>query len=360
MVFRTFRDQVPDLARRGWAAIGVLRFEWRTRRQVDIPWRQRLLCLRHGFNSRSASFYGASLPPDPSLYISDWREAALSKRPNRAYGLVLDDKLVFWLTMRRLTPHLAPLAGFIRQGRFHPIDRAQDHCPVDELVGRVTAPLVLKPARGTLGRGIHILEPGPDGLRINGKPGSAATILPSLRAGSYVVAPWIEQAAYARAIFPAAVNSIRVMTLIDPDSGEPFLPFAAHRFGVGRTAPFDGFGTGGIVAGIDVPSGRVGPAVSAPPGRGRTVQEAHPDTGVPIAGVQVPRWGEICAHLLALAGRVPFLPYIGWDVVVTDDGFLINEGNSRQSLRVLQAACGSLLEDPRVRRFYRFHGVLGA
>ena len=353
------RGAAIDAARRIWAAIGIIRAEWRMRRTVNVSLSQRLACLRQGFNSRSLIAYGAALPPEPGLYVSDWHEAALSKRPNRAYSLVLDDKLAFWLTMRHLTPHLAPLSGILWQRRFHPLEGGGRTCSVDELVTGATESRVFKPVRGTLGRGIFILDPVPDGLRVNGKPGSAAEVLPSLHAGSYVVAPRIEQAGYSRAIFPAAVNSIRVVTLIDPDTSLPFIPFAVHRFGVNRTAPLDAFGTGGIVAAVDVATGQLGPAISAAPGRGRTVSDTHPDTGVQIAGVQVPRWREICDHLLTLAARVAFLPYVGWDVIVTDNDFLINEGNSRPSLRLLQA-CGPILTDERVRRFYQFHGVVRA
>jgi hypothetical protein len=350
------RERAFEVARRAWAALGVLRFEWRTRRQVEASLGERLACLRQGFNTRSASYYGTPLPPDPQLYISDWREAALSKRPNRAYALILDDKLAFWLTLKPLTRHLAPVSGLVHQGRYFPADDAVSQ-PIESLLRCVTAPVVLKPVRGTLGRGIYILDPKADGLLVNGRPGSHDMVAPRLRRGTYVVAPWIRQAAYARTIFPESVNSIRVMTMVDPDSGAPFIPFAVHRFGVSRTAPFDGFGAGGIVAGLDVTTGRIGPAISAPPGQPRIVQDTHPDSGIPIAGTVVPRWAEICRHLLDLAAQLPFLPYVGWDVIVTDESFLINEGNSRPSLRVVQA-CGPLLQDERVRRFYRYHGVI--
>jgi hypothetical protein len=37
-----------------------------------------------------------------------------------------------------------------------------------------------------------------------------------------------------------------------------------------------------------------------------------------------------------LAEQLPFLPWVAWDVVITDDGFLINEGNEQPSLKLLQ------------------------
>lgn len=347
-----------DLARQAWAALGVARAELRMRHTVNVPWRQRLACLRRGFNSRSLVSYGAPLPPPAGLYVSDWHEAALSKRPNRAYGLTLDDKLLFWLAVGRLTSHLAPLQGFIRDRRYLRLGEDGIDCPVDELIRTLSAPVVLKPVRGTLGRGIHIVEPVADGLLVNGRPMTPSALLSAIGGQFHVVAPRIEQAAYSRTIFPGSLNSIRVMTLTDPDTGQPFLPFAVHRFGAACTAPFDGFPNGGVIAPVDTATGEIGTVVRFRQGEGRLQLTAHPDTGAPMTGVQVPRWQAIRAELLALAAKLPFLPYIGWDVVVTDSDFLINEGNSRPSLRVLQAACGPLLQDERVRRFYRAYGIV--
>jgi hypothetical protein len=347
-----------DLARQGWAAVGILRAEWRTRRAVRPGLGQRLACLRRGFNTRSLMSYGAELPPAPGLYVSDWHEAALSKRPNRAYSLMLDDKLLFWLAVGRLTPRLAPLLGYLRAGWFYSLTGDGADKPVADLLRALPGTIVIKPVRGTLGRGIQIVAPAPDGLRVNGKPMSAGALAPLLGNQTFVVAPWIEQAGYSRTIFPGSLNSVRVMTLTDPESGEPFIPFAVHRFGADCTAPFDGFPNGGVIAPIEVGTGRLGTVVRFRQGEGRRLLDAHPDTGAPMTGVAIPGWQAICSELLALAARMPFLPYVGWDVVVTDDGFLINEGNSRPSLRVLQAAGGPLLRDDRVRRFYQFWGVI--
>jgi hypothetical protein len=253
---------------------------------------------------------------------------------------------------------VAPLLGFVRNRRYVPLDDAGAVRPIDELIRSVAEPIVMKPVRGTLGRGIHIIEPLPDGLRVNGRPIAAAELVSKLRNEHYVVAPRIQQAAYARTIFAGSLNSIRVMTLIDPTTGLPFIPLAVHRFGADCTAPFDGFPNGGVIAPVDVETGRLGTVIRMRQGERRIQLEAHPDTGAQMTGVELPRWADIRAELLALAARMPFLPYIGWDVVITDSGFLINEGNSRPSLRVLQAACGPILKDERVRRFYRAYGII--
>jgi hypothetical protein len=83
----------------------------------------------------------------------------------------------------------------------------------------------------------------------------------------------------------------------------------------------------------------------------------HPDTGTPIEGAVVSGWPAVRDGIVALATRLPFLPYVGWDVVVTDEGYQVIEGNRRPDVNLLQVH-RPLLADPRVRRFYERHGVL--
>jgi hypothetical protein len=45
-----------------------------------------------------------------------------------------------------------------------------------------------------------------------------------------------------------------------------------------------------------------------------------------------------------------YIPYVGWDIIVTDDGFCAIEGNNHPHLGHQDMA--PLLTDPRVRAFY--------
>jgi hypothetical protein len=355
-------EQLLDAVRLARAAAKLVRQEWRTRGQTRSGIGQRLARLRHGFSSTSSVLYGAhDGVPDPHLYISDVCDGALSRRPNRGRKTLLDDKLVFWFAMRSLTSHVTPVLGLIDRGGFVPLDGGDATVrPVGELLRGAEHTLVLKPTRGAQGRGILIIEPGRRGgpLRVNGRPDTLEATIRRVGGNQYVVAPFVEQAAYAREIFPAALNTLRLMTMIDVATGQPFIAVCLHRFATSRTAPFDAFARGGLAAPVDLATGVMGPGVGASPRDGRRdVLDRHPDSGARIAGVEVPRWQEIRDHLLAVADRLRFLPYVGWDVAVTDDGFLINEGNSGSSLKLAQA-CGPILADERVAAFFRSHRMI--
>ena len=280
--------KLADVRRQVRATVNLVSGELRHGSDYPLPLTQRLACLRHGFNTRTAFFYGSGGVPDRRLYVSDWQEWAFSRRPNRSYTLLLDDKLLFWLMMIELTPRVAPLLGYIQHGCFKPFEGSgRASCTAAQLVAGSDSPLVIKPARGYHGTGVAIVEPGQVTLKVSGKSVTLETFLSGLRRGVHVVAPPIRQAAYSATIFPGSANSIRLMTVIDEDSGEPFIPFAVHRFGSMRTAPLDAFFRGGVAASVDVETGRMGLALALPR-QGRQTIESHPDTGARITGVEIP------------------------------------------------------------------------
>jgi hypothetical protein len=59
-----------------------------------------------------------------------------------------------------------------------------------------------------------------------------------------------------------------------------------------------------------------------------------------------------------MAQSVPYIPYIGWDVVITETGFRVIEGNANSDVDLLQVH-KPLLVDPKIREFYRSYGMKG-
>lgn len=95
------------------------------------------------------------------------------------------------------------------------------------------------------------------------------------------------------------------------------------RIGQGNTFVDNG-GAGGILAPIDLETGIIH---SIPMDKLLNKYIIHPDTGVQIIGYKIPRWNEAIALARKLAYVVPSVRYVGWDLALTDDGWIMIEGN---------------------------------
>lgn len=273
-------------------------------------------------------------------YLSDWEvERRLGRVNDDRAARWLDDKLLFHLLLRQAGKgdDTAGLAGVAVRGAY------RDLCGAGDLAGALSAlgPLVAKPATGAGGRGVHIVR----------APADLA------RDGEYVLERFLAQHAYAAAIFPDALNTIRVITLVDEEG--PFIAAAAHRFGVTASAPADNFKRGGLSALVELETGVLSRGRSNPGMHAADIHPTHPETGTAIEGVVVPQWEAVKRLALDLAALVPGLYHVGWDLCVTPDGPRVVEGNSRLANPNLVQAHRPLLLDARTRAFLWRHGVLG-
>ena len=126
-----------------------------------------------------------------------------------------------------------------------------------------------------------------------------------------------------------ALQTARIVTAID-GSGAPEILFAVQKL-VGGPGAADNFRwgrAGNLVSDVSLDRGCIRKAVTGNgSGLALTSVEAHPRTGKPLVGFEIPFWPQVC-DLVRDAAR-KFLPIrtIGWDVAVTPDGPLILEGN---------------------------------
>lgn len=329
------------------------RLEYQREVPIGTPFSHRLEMWRKGYRDASYKLYDFS--SGNNTYLPDTaRLETFFINGSFAHG-VLKDKLLFSKLLGALLP-TPETVGFVERGVFY-TGGAQGETSFLEVLG-ARGSLVLKPSDGTRGRGIYRLETDP--LQLNGAPTTEDALERRVKAlDNVLVTEAVQQAAYAQAIFPGATNTVRVMTMIDPETAEPFVARAVHRFGANGTEPTDNWSRGGLCAPVDLASGHLGAGVKhAKRTGGRLERQArHPNTGEAVEGAEIPHWQEVQEALLAAVRALPFLVYVGWDVVVTDTGFCVLEGNANPDLDLLQVH-GGLLTDARVRRFYEHHKVV--
>lgn len=143
----------------------------------------------------------------------------------------------------------------------------------------------------------------------------------SIRSG--VLEDIIKQHADINKLTPYSINTIRVQTLLV--DGKPEVLNACIRMGRDESQFTDNFAAGGLVASIDLSTGMIFTDAVTKFGE---VYETHPATGTRFKGYQLPCWDKIMQLCKDAALEVPTMPYIGWDVVINDDGSIqFIEGN---------------------------------
>jgi hypothetical protein len=283
-------------------------------------------------------------------------------RINGKFREIIENKAVFHNLMLHYGFSMPEFHGLIRGGRFFAGDFGES-MPASDLPARLLPEggrLVIKPIWGYHGTGFLCLARDGHGMSINGSKVDPDR-LESLLAGldMQIVTGFVTQGRYGKALFPDTTNTLRAVTFIDPDTHEPFMPRAVQRIGTARSFPVDNFaaGRGGLSALVDLSTGRLGPAALVGERYKVTWHDRHPETGAAVAGVEVPDWPKLETEILKYAGRFAYAPCIAWDVVVTEPGLMVIEGNSTPGMKVLQVH-GPILTDPRVRRFYTYHRVV--
>lgn len=194
---------------------------------------------------------------------------------------------------------------------------------------------IIKPFNGGNGRGIKIVDSKDMGTFAQ----MCETLKKEYPAG-FVAEELIRQVAELSAAHPSSVNTLRVFTVRFDDRVE-FLP-VAWRVGRGG-ACVDNGGSGGIFCVLD----DNGVVLSTCDEKGRTY-DVHPDTKHPLVGFKVPKYKEALEFCKELAMVVPSNRYCGWDIALTDEGWVMQEGNWQGGVVAfqcpMQKGCRQLLD----------------
>ena len=136
-----------------------------------------------------------------------------------------------------------------------------------------------------------------------------------------------------------SINTVRVQTFTIGDHVE--IKWPVLRVGRGGSI-VDNACRGGVIIGIDVDSG-----VTFGPGVDESGQQysSHPDTQVPLSGYQVPCWDNLCKMLKEMAMLCPDCHTIGWDMALSEKGWVVVEGNYGPEILFQYVAREGIYED---------------
>lgn len=319
---------------------------------------------RKGFLSRSVTLYQLD-KNDPSLYINDVQRYTRTKRMvHPSLQEILDNKFSFFLLINQLglSSDVVPMLGLYVRGSVHVFPN-DDQVSLQHFLQtrlNVNEKVFVKPLHGAEGRWVRSIKRTPTGYRMNGHDASVADIREWIerRRRPMLLERGIEQHETQAKLNPAAINTLRVLTMPDVTRGKrPFIAAAVQRIGTELSGHVDNWTQGGLSAKVDIDHGTLSRAGQLPDGQIPKWFSNHPDSGAQIEGAVVPFWEETRELVLEAANRLSFMEYIGWDVIISPTGPVILEGNINSGMNVIQVH-GPLLADPRIRAYYKKRGVI--
>ncbi|MBL0712098.1 MAG: hypothetical protein JJV98_00220 [Desulfosarcina sp.] len=331
--------------------------EKRRRREAkNLPAGTYLKLCRDGFFPNKKELYQFSRY-DRAQYISD-QQMLMTAYINGEQAVLLNDKVLFKLVMGPFV-HVPHNFAFVGEGRFISLDpEIKDLSDVKALLVRHRN-LIVKPTSGLGGKGITLLQYGADGFLSNRRKRRWREISRTLlTAGDVIICEYIRQGQFANHLYPHTVNTIRMLSMRDPETGTSFIAAAAFRIGCSRSIPVDNISAGGLVCDIDLASGCLGKAATGFFGKGAFQWlEKHPDTGVRLEGLTLEGWDRICKKIQGVVDKFPYLPYIAWDVALGDDDIVVVEGNAWSDVSLFQIY-RPLLRDRRIGAFLKHHQII--
>lgn len=331
--------------------------ELKASKDSNITWLTRFWLWRHGFISTASQVYDFD-SHSPKVYLSHVQHRLRACKIDEPLIPLFHDKRMFDQLLNAYDEYLPECYGVITDGEVRLFDNEESRSIDDLVTAPPTGGLVVKPTEGMGGRGVDVIESNSEDLLLNRKQHNPSDIMTAIKEHTdSLLYERVQQADYAADIYSDASNTLRIITMIDPDIDQAFVARAVHRFGTDASAPVDNWSRGGICAGVDLETGKLMEVAETPGGGKLKRRKDHPNTGAPVTGVEVENWEMIREEICSIAEYLSRTPYIGWDVIVTDHAFKIIEANGRPGPNTMQIP-GPMLTDERIQRFYRHHDVI--
>lgn len=176
--------------------------------------------------------------------------------------------------------------------------------------------VILKPNAAALGAGIE--------ARIIKTSEEAKTAFEMMidAGGVWIVEERVQQCAEMAAWNESSCNTVRFLSFLNKNGFFAITPF----FRTGRKGNVvDNAGAGGVFANVDVETGII--STDGVDELGRT-HKVHPDSKMQFMGWQIPKYTELVETVKEMHYEImPSHPYIGWDMALTDEGWVVIECN---------------------------------
>lgn len=309
-----------------------------------------LYMMSKGFHVKTIHLQNLN-PRNYKEYLPDACVPRITTNSNSGYWPIFHDKYLFYNFVKNIFP-TNKLLGLVLKGVISGVDNS---FAFENLMQRLELgdSFVLKPLQGGNGAGILFLKSEGSQFKLQETQISQADLQHAIgKLDNYGIFEFNEQHDAFAKIYPGSINTIRLITIYDPEAESNFVFAALLRIGSEATKPFHNFTNGGVVSMIDVNTGKLTVSKMRNKRGAAADVTVHPDTGIVLNGIVVPYWEEITKTILDFLEKHPMFDFLGWDILVTNEGFLIIEANHNPGIQYLQSF-RPLLSDQRAASYFK-------
>lgn len=216
--------------------------------------------------------------------------------------------------------------------------------------------LIIKPYAMGKGNGVHLMRYDElnDKIYIDEKYEGREGLFNLLdQNNDYIICEFIKQHSYADELYDKTANTIRLITMRDTQTHEFKVFFAVQRMGTSGTIPVDNGSKGGLVSKIDIETGRLSEAKCL---HSTETYYKHPDSETEFQKITIPNWQDIKEEILEVCKKLPYMDFIAWDLLITEDGVCVIEANTSSGVNIIQLWGGQRRGE--LGDFFRYYKVI--
>lgn len=228
--------------------------------------------------------------------------------------------------------------------------------------------LIIKPnSSKSGGEGVMKVEWADNHIRINNKEEISVEAFQERikNLGNNIVTEYVHQHSDLKRIWPDSECTLRIIMIRLPKENlyekakwKCIVSYA--RFGTSLSGGASNVSSGGIGIGFDFETGQYNPyAVRfrqfCPDGKWKLYE--HPDTHVVWKNEKLPNWNYVKDTLYKVCDHYSSLSHLGFDVIITENGFVFCEINSKPALNYEQVICGPVLTSEDNIAYFKSKGM---
>jgi hypothetical protein len=212
--------------------------------------------------------------------------------------------------------------------------------------------LILKPVKGKGGTGVISIEKVDESYKCYEKNNNVE--ISEIRIKErYLVQEFLGQHEEMNAIYPYAINTIRIETF-KGKNGKIHILGTMARFGRNKSR-VDNLSSGGMGVGIHINSGKL---MKQAHDFNSEIHLFHPDTNIEFNNYQIPIWSKVIGLAVKIQTHFPMYSLLGHDIAITPRGPVIIEINAEPDNVMMEQCFGPILSNMEILNEFRMNNLL--